>query len=235
MTTAGSGARRAQRIAALLVVLALAAGCGSAAPLSPPPAPPPPAPYVLEPGDTLAVRFNRNPELNDEAVVIRPDGMISLQLIDEVHAAGMTASQLSDELHQRYVSELAHPQVTVVVKSFTKHRVSVAGEVTTPGDQPLLDGLTLSQAIHHAGGFLKTANRSQVVVIRRYASGQVEGHTVDLSHVEAGDRPQDDAVLQPLDQVFVPRSQIANVNVWVEQWIRNNLPINSLGLGLTAF
>jgi protein involved in polysaccharide export with SLBB domain len=142
--------------------LALAAGCGTTAPLSPPPAPPPPGPYVLEPGDTLALRFNRNPELNDDEV-IRPDGMISLQLIDEVHAAGMTASQLSDELQKRYASELAHPQVKVIVKSFTKQRVSVAGEVTTPGEQPLLDGLTLSQAINHAGGFLKTANRSQVV------------------------------------------------------------------------
>jgi protein involved in polysaccharide export with SLBB domain len=224
----------ARGIIAGLIAVGSLVGCQTAKPL-PPPAPPPPAgPYVLEPGDTLAVRFTRNPDLNDD-VVIRPDGMISLQLIDEVHAAGMTASALSAELGQRYASQLAHAEVTVIVKTFTKQRVTVAGEVTTPGAQPLTDGLTLSQAIHQAGGFLKSANRSQVIVIRRQPDGQAEGHSVDLSHVEAGDRPQDDVALQPLDQVFVPRSQIANVNVWVEQWIRNNLPINSLGLGLTAF
>jgi polysaccharide biosynthesis/export protein len=234
MTTSTIGWHIPSAAAALMTVLALVAGCGTAPPLSPPPPPAAPGPYVLEPDDTVAVRFNRYPDLNDD-VVIRPDGMISLQLIDEVHAAGMTASALSTELHQRYASELAHPEVKVIVKTFTRHRVWVAGEVTTPGVQPLPDGLTLSQAIDQAGGFLKTANRGQVVVIRRDPSGQVEGYTVDLSHVEGGDRPQDDVALQPLDQVFVPRSQIANVNVWVEQWIRNNLPINSLGLGLTAF
>lgn len=234
MRTTSNAAPVAHAAAVLLMTWALAS-CSSAPPPSPPlPPAPAPGPYVLQPGDTLAVRFNRNPELNEE-VIIRPDGMISLQLIDEVHAAGMTASALSSELHQRYAGELAHPEVKVIVKTFTKQRVSIAGEVTTPGVQPLLDGLTLSQAIHHAGGFLKTANRSQVVVIRRYASGQVEGHTVDLSHVEGGDRPGDDVVLQPLDQVFVPKTQIANVNVWVEQYIKNNIPINSLGLGLTPF
>jgi len=222
-------------LAGLAVWMALTAlGCGNAKTPSPPP-PETEGPYVLEPGDTLALRFARNPELNEEAVVIRPDGMISLQLIDEVQAAGKTPAALDAELQQRYASELAHPEVRVIVKSFTAHRVSIAGEVGDPGIQPLLHGLTLSQAIHHAGGFLKTANRDQVVVLRRHADGTVTGHIIDLKAVEAGERPQDDIALRPLDQVYVPRSEIANVNVVVEQYIRNNIPVNSLGVGITPF
>jgi protein involved in polysaccharide export with SLBB domain len=218
---------------AALAIVAVA--CSSAPPAQPPPPPPPAGPYVIQPGDTLALRFERNPELNEETLIVRPDGMISPQLIDEVQAAGLTAEALSAELRERYASELAHPAVKVSVKTFTKHRISVAGEVTDPGVQPYLHGLTLSQAIHHAGGFLKTANRQQVVVIRRHADGHITGHTVDLESVEAKAAPEGDVALQPLDQIFVPKSAIANVNVLVEQYIRNNVPVNSLGIGITPF
>lgn len=221
--------------AAGLFVLAAIIGCTSKPPTAPLPPPEPDGPYVIEPGDTLTLRFERNPDLNEDNLVVRPDGKIAPQLIDEVQAAGMTPAALSEELHQAYAGELAHPKVTVGVKTFTKHRVSVAGEVTTPGVQPLLHGLTLSQAIHHAGGFLKTANRAQVIVIRHHSDGTVSGHAVDLEEVESGNQPQDDVTLQALDQVYVPKSQIANINVLVEQYIRNNIPVNSLGLGITPF
>jgi protein involved in polysaccharide export with SLBB domain len=190
---------------------------------------------VIEPGDTLTLRFERNPELNEDSLVVRPDGMIAPQLIAEVQAAGLTPAALSEELHQAYAGELAHPKVTVGVKTFTKHRISVAGEVTTPGVQPLLHGLTLSQAIQHAGGFLKSANRAQVIVIRHHVDGTVSGHAVDLEEVESGNHPQDDVTLQALDQIYVPKSQIASINVVVEQYIRNNIPVNSLGIGITPF
>lgn len=217
----------------------LVAAVLSACVADPPPQPlPPPAaagPYRIEPGDTLALRFERNPELNEDALVVRPDGLIAPQLIDEVVAAGLTPAELSAQLRERYAAELAHPKVTVTVKTFTKQRVSVAGEVTDPGIQPLLHGLTLSQAIHHAGGFLKSAHRGQVIVIRRHADGTVSGHAVDLEQVENGHAPEGDVPLQALDQVYVPRSQIASVNLLVEQYIRNNVPVNSLGIGLTPF
>ncbi len=224
---------RLSRVA--LAALGFVAACASEPPPSPPPPPPPPGPYVIVPGDTLALRFERNPELNEDALVVRPDGMITPQLIEEVQAAGLTPGALGEALKARYAGELAHPRVKVTVKTFTKQRVSVAGEVDQPGIQPYLDGLTLSQAIHHSGGFLKTANRGQVVVIRRDPDGRVAGYTVDLEAVESGQGPHDDVALQPLDQIFVPRSQIANVNLLVEQYIRNNVPVNSLGIGLTPF
>ena len=220
---------------AVLLGLAAIAGCMPKPPPEPLPPPEPAGPYVIEPGDTLTLRFERNPELNEDALIVRPDGMIAPQLIPEVPAAGLTPAALSDQLHQAYASELAHPKVTVGVKTFTKHRVTVAGEVTTPGIQPLLHDMTLSQAIQHAGGFLKTANRGQVIIIRHHSDGTVSGHAVDLEEVESGNHPIDDVQLQALDQIYVPKTQIANINVVVEQYIRNNIPVNSLGIGITPF
>jgi polysaccharide biosynthesis/export protein len=221
----------------LAVVAAWSAlsACSSAPPPPPPPPPEVITEYVVEPGDTLTLRFERNPELNEDNLVVRPDGMISPQLISEVKVGGLTPAAISAELQRQYASELAHPRVKVGVKSFTSQRVSIAGEVTTPGVQPLLHGLTLSQAIHHAGGFLKTANREQVVIIRHHQDGRVTGHAVDLEAMEVGEQPQQDVTLQALDQVFVPKTQIANINVLVEQYIRNNIPVNSLGIGITPF
>lgn len=218
-----------------LLGLAAIAGCMPKPPPEPLPPPEAAGPYVIEPGDTLTLRFERNPELNEDALVVRPDGMIAPQLIPELPAAGLTPAALSAELHRAYAGELAHPQVTVGVKTFTKHRITVAGEVTTPGVQPLLHDLTLSQAIQHAGGFLKTANRAQVIVIRHHGDGTVSGHAVDLKEVESGHHPQDDVRLQALDQIYVPKTDIANINVVVEQYIRNNIPVNSLGIGITPF
>jgi protein involved in polysaccharide export with SLBB domain len=217
----------------MVVGLAVLSAWGtlSACSSAPPPPPPPPpeviTEYVVEPGDTLTLRFERNPELNEDNLVVRPDGMISPQLISEVKVGGLTPAAISAELQQHYVK--------VGVKSFTSQRISIAGEVTTPGVQPLLHGLTLSQAIHHAGGFLKTANREQVVVIRHHQDGSVTGHAVDLEAMEVGEKPEQDVTLQALDQVFVPKTQIANINVLVEQYIRNNIPVNSLGIGITPF
>ncbi|MBX3025251.1 polysaccharide biosynthesis/export family protein [bacterium] len=231
----GAAPRPLRRAARVAVLVGLLGGCASAPPAAPLPPPEPAGPYVIEPGDTLTLRFARNPELNEDALVVRPDGMIAPQLVGEVAAAGLTPAALAAQLAQAYAGELAHPQVTVGVRTFTRHRVSVAGEVAQPGVQPLLHGLTLSQAIHHAGGFLKTANRAQVIVIRHHGDGTVSGHAVDLEAVESGQQPQDDVTLQALDQIYVPKTQIANINVLVEQYIRNNIPVNSLGIGITPF
>jgi protein involved in polysaccharide export with SLBB domain len=220
---------------AALAALCAGSGCITVTDNPPPPPPEVVSEYIVEPGDTLTLRFERNPELNEDNLVVRPDGMISPQLIAEVPVAGMTPAAISAELQRRYAAELAHPRVKVGVKSFTTQRVSIAGEVETPGVQPLLHGLTLSQAIHHAGGFLKTANRAQVVVIRHHLDGRVTGHAVDLALMEVGVNPDADVKLQALDQVYVPKTDIANVNTLVEQYIRNNVPVNSLGIGITPF
>jgi protein involved in polysaccharide export with SLBB domain len=193
--------------------------------------PPPVEAYTLAPGDVLAIKFYRNPELNEEELAIRPDGHISLQLIDDVPAAGLTPAALSRELSRRYDPELQDARVNVIVKTFANNRVFVSGEVGQQGVLDLSAGLTLYQAIQQAGGFLKTANRRQVVLIRRHDRDSASGYAVDLRDVENGAHPQDDVPLAARDIVVVPRSMIANVNVWVEQYVRNNLPVQNVGLG----
>ena len=229
------GSDKAPSVAAVALLIAVASGCGARTSdtLSPPPAPPPVGAYTLKAGDTVAARYPRNPELNED-LVVRPDGYLSLPLVDDVVAAGRTPAEVAAELRGRYVSILAHPDVRLIVKTFAEQRVTVAGEVEEPGVQPLVAGLTLSEAIHRAGGFLKSANRAQVILIRREPSG-TRGYAIDLRPVESGEHPEIDVALQSLDQIYVPRSPIANVNLFVEKYIRNNIPVNSLGIGITPF
>jgi protein involved in polysaccharide export with SLBB domain len=92
-----------------------------------------PALYIIQPGDQLDIKFFYNPELN-ENVTVRPDGLISLQLVDEVHASGLTPAQLDDLLTQKYSRELKKPMVTVIMRSFTMQRVYVGGEVNRQGE-----------------------------------------------------------------------------------------------------
>lgn len=224
--------RRAVGAAALLLSLAVGAGCAN-----PPPrpeifptlaaGPPPVTPYLLQPADQLSIKFYTNPELNEE-VVIRPDGMISLQLIDDVQAAGLTPAALDAELTKRYASELATPEVSVIVRANGGQRIYVGGEVGSQGEIPLAAGLTLTQAIEQAGGFLPTAHKKNVILIRKGPDGKAFGQAIDVRPVIDGMDPDQDIPLKPLDIVHVPRSKIANVNLFVQQYIRDTLPVQPI-------
>jgi protein involved in polysaccharide export with SLBB domain len=184
-------------------------------------------PYILQVGDELSIKFYTNPELNEE-VKIRPDGMISLQLIDDVPAVGLSPSQLDAELTRRYTGELADPQVTVIVKVTFGQRIYVAGEVGKQGVLPLVGGMTLYQALHDAGGFTETAHRKQVLLIRKGTDGTPVAKVIDARPIEDGGNPALDVPLRPLDIVFVPRSKIAQVDLFVKQYIRDALPIQAI-------
>jgi len=215
--------------AAVVAILAFSAGCSYTVPTPSAPlptleaGPPVIVPYTMQVGDLLGVKFYQNPDLNEE-VVVRPDGKISLQLVGDVQAAGLTPDDLAADLTKKYTGELATPRISIIVRQFGGQRVYVSGEVTKPGEVILQGGMTLYQAIQDRGGFLNTAHRKQVIVVRRGPNGKPEGHVVDLRPVEDGFHPAEDVPLQPYDEVFVPRSKIANVNVWVEQYITKNIP-----------
>jgi len=192
-----------------------------------------PAPYRLQVGDDLSIRFYSNPEL-DQDVVVRPDGMISVPYLDDVQAAGLTPAELDARLTKAYTGELATPQITVIVRSFSGNKVFIGGEVGSQGVIPLSGGLTLYQAIQEAGGFLPSAHLRQIIVIRKGPDGRPVGHAVDLKPVQTGENPGNDVLLQPYDVVFVPRSKIANVGLFVKQYIREALPVSPY-LGFNLF
>ena len=185
--------------------------------------------YLIEPGDSLDVRFFYNPELNEE-VAVRPDGNISLPLAGEVRAAGRTPTQLEDALKDRYSRELRQASVTVIVKGFAGQRVYVDGEVGDPQMVNIAGNLSAMQAIASAGGFKSSARKSEVLVIRRNGADKPVVIPVNLEAAIQGSDTSQDIQLQPYDVVFVPQSKIGEVNDFVDLYIRKNIPL-PFGLG----
>ena len=180
--------------------------------------------YRIQVGDQLDIKFFYNPDLNEQ-VTVRPDGRISLQLVREVMVAGLTPSELNQLLIQKYAPELKKPEITVIVRSFGAYNIYVDGEVKKPGMFPLIGFTTVLQAISRAGGMKDTARPSEVVIIRRGAYNKPLAFQVNLRKVIDSTDMNQDIALQPSDIVYVPRSSIANVNIWVDQYIRKNIPI----------
>jgi protein involved in polysaccharide export with SLBB domain len=180
-------------------------------------------PYRIRSGDLIEVRHRLATELNDTAVV-RPDGQISLPLVPSVMAAGLTTDQLEGALKTAYSRDLRDVELSVLVRSFATQRVFVGGEVERPGMVDLIAGETLMQAIYAAGGLRPTARTGEVVVVRRGANDQRLVFAANLDQVVNGTAVGQDVRLQPLDTVIVPRSDIAQADLWVEQYIRNLLP-----------
>jgi protein involved in polysaccharide export with SLBB domain len=185
--------------------------------------------YVIRAGDLLDIKFYYNPDLNEQ-VTVRPDGRISLQLIGEVIVTGLTPSQLTKKLIETYAPELKHPEITVIVRSFEAQKVFVDGEVARPDMFPLVGFMTVLQAISRAGGLKDTARATEVVVIRRGQEDKPVSISLNLRKVIDGTDMSQDILLTPYDIVYVPKSSIAQINVWVDQYIRKNVPI-PIGMG----
>lgn len=182
--------------------------------------------YCLQRGDEIEIKFFYNPSLN-ERLVIRPDGKISLQLIDELFVTGLTPSQLDKILTKTYATEIKNPELTVIVRSFTGQRVYIGGEVTLPQLIPLTAKMTVLQSIFRAGGFRDTAHPGSVIVIRKGADNHPFGIKIDLTKVMKGKEGARDIELLPYDIVYVPKKMISKVDLFVDQYIRQVLPFTS--------
>ena len=187
--------------------------------------------YRIQVGDALDVKFYYNTELN-ESVIVRPDGRITLQLVHDLYAAGLTPAELTKVLEERYAREVKKPEIAVLVKAFNKAKVYVDGEVGRPGLLPMMGEMTLLQSISAAGGFRETARVNEVIIIRKGRDSRPGAITANLDNVINGTDLSQDVLLMPNDIVFVPRSSIANVNLWIDQYIRKNIPV-STGFGFS--
>ncbi len=187
-------------------------------------------PYRIQPGDALEVKFFYNPELN-ESVTVRPDGLISLQLVDEVLAAGLQPAELDALLTEKYARELKKPVVTVIVRSFGGQRVYVGGEVAQQGLITMAAGMTPLQAIMQSGGFKVTAQPSETIIIRKGADRRPVPFRIDLNAQLEGGTPAEEFRLQPDDIVFVPKSTIAKLNQFVNQYVEQLFLFRGISLG----
>ena len=188
--------------------------------------------YTIQSGDELDIKFFYNPELN-ETVTVRPDGKISLQLIDEIHAADLPPLELDRQLTELYSRELRKPVLTVIVRSFTRQRVFVGGEVEAPGLIELPTGMTALQAIFQSGGFKETADPAEALVIRKGPGNKPIPLRIDLASVMEADSAGADLQLRPDDIVFVPKSAIANANKFIDEYIGGLLMFRGWSFGVS--
>jgi protein involved in polysaccharide export with SLBB domain len=170
---------------------------------------------VLAAGDVIDIKFPYASQFN-ERYSIRPDGKLELQLIGEVKAAGKTLSQFRDELVALY--SVKNPDdLTISLLSSYERRVYVSGEVNKPGPIEIPGSITAFEAVMHAGGFnMTTAEIKNVLVIRRQQNGELQVSSLNFKDY-LSNTPGKSLFLEPRDVVFVPRTNIANANQWVQQ------------------
>ncbi len=181
----------------------------------------PQAPYRLQIGDSVAVKFQHMASMNDE-VTVRPDGMISLMPVDDVPAAGLTPAELDKILTERYAKIINQPDLTVIVRKFATQRAFIGGEVRQPGVIPLEASFSVLNGIMAAGGPMPTAAMDQVLLIRRGEGNRC--YVIKLNLKSTMDKGVDDALLCAFDVVYVPRTIISNIDLFVEQYINQVVP-----------
>ncbi len=206
------------------ILLALAACHGPAPPAAP--ASSTLTPYHVQVGDELAVRLFFTPELNED-VTVRPDGRITTQLAEAIEAAGRTPEDIAATLRAAYAAELKDPRITVGIKTYAPSRVYVAGEVASPGELTS-DGPppTLLAAIARAGGVRVTGDTDRVLIVRRGPTNTPQVFSTRYGDALSGRDPTADVALQPFDIVVVPRTDIAEVYVWVNQHFQQFVPVS---------
>jgi protein involved in polysaccharide export with SLBB domain len=177
---------------------------------------------TLGPGDVLDVKFFYNPELN-ESQTVRPDGKIALHLIGEVVVREKTPAEVKEELVKAYTGQLKIPEVSVIVRSFISRRVYVGGSVNKPGAIEIPRPITALEAIMEAGGFdYRRAEVSNVVIIR-HKDGKRYGCALDFRDALAGKEFQS-FYLEPQDIIYVPRTVVTQVALWIDQHINQMIP-----------
>jgi len=202
---AGQHSRLTSAGCALVTSLALGlAAWGQDAKPGTPPVPPPavaPDDYVIGADDMLHISVWKEPDLTT-TLPVRPDGKISMPLVNDLQAAGMTPMQLGEAITDKLKKYIADPRVTVVVTQMNSRRVFATGEVTHPGAMSLLPNMTVLQALANAG-FTPFANLKGIYVLRTVNGKQV---TIPVKYKELirGKNPQQNIVLQPGDTVVVP-------------------------------
>jgi len=166
--------------------------------------------FILGPEDVLEVNVWRNQDLS-RTVVIRPDGKISLPLVGDVQASGLTATELADLIAKRLTEYKENPAVSVSVKEVNSYYIYVVGEVAKPGKYPLKSSTTVLQGLSLAGGFTPFASRNKMAVIRMLRNGE-KGEKVPrqiaipvpYDDLIKGQGPIGNFVLKSADTIVVP-------------------------------
>ncbi|HVZ61662.1 MAG TPA: polysaccharide biosynthesis/export family protein [Terriglobales bacterium] len=159
--------------------------------------------YVIGPEDVLSINVWKEAEVSAGTVPVRPDGKISLPLINDIQAAGLTPMQLASEVGARLGKFIEQPQVTVVVTAVNSRRVYIVGQVPRAGAFPLLPQMTVLQALSSAGGVSEFADTKKMYVLRN-DNGKPVRFPFNYKDVLRGVNASQNIVLKPGDTVVVP-------------------------------
>lgn len=165
-------------------------------------APAPPPGYLIGPDDVLGIVFWELPNHGGD-VVVRPDGKVTLPLINDVQAAGLTPDELRGAIATASAKFIRDPDVTVVVKQINSRKVYVTGQVNKPGTYPLTSPTTVLQVIALAGGVNDFAKKDKIVVMRT-ESGQTRSYKFNYKDVIEGKKLEQNILLKPGDTVVIP-------------------------------
>ncbi len=206
--TEGFGALARVVVTPRLIALALlltVAGCATRS-LSPPPADPNPMdrdPYRIGVTDVLRISVWRNQELSVD-VPVRPDGKISVPLLDDVHAEGLEPTELKEVLTREFAEYVVAPNVTVIVLGMNSRYVSILGEVGSQARVPLTRNMRVLEAIAVVGGFRTFADKGDVRIVRRQEDGSEIEYRFDYDAYIKGRAPGTNIVLYNGDTIIVP-------------------------------
>lgn len=158
--------------------------------------------YTIQPSDVLEIFVWKEPELTRK-VTVRPDGRISLPLVQDLQASGITPIELKERIEARLKEYVASPNVTVIVDAIKNYTVYVIGKVQKPGSLSSEQPISVLQALTLSGGFQDYANKSEMTVIRNYGSENIL-FNFNYEDVIKGKKPQQNILLRSGDVVVVP-------------------------------
>ena len=194
--------------------------------------------YVLAPGDQIEVLVRRVPEVS-HTVVIRPDGNISLPLLQDVAAAGLTTQELNDKVTALFAKRLTNPEVSVIPVLVRQAMVYVVGEINTGAGTavPFRDAPTAMQAIALATGLRRSAAAKDIAILRLSEDGYLRAIMIN-SDAGAGGQPgpymaMRAAVLQPDDVIFVPESNRSQFGRFLDDFVSR--PLGGINSALAVY
>ena len=192
----------------MVAMLGVLGGCATTPSISNAPAAAPDAEhYIIGPGDNLEIFVRDNPTVTT-TVPVRPDGRISIPLVQSIMAAGKTPDELSKALEKELSQYIRDPLVTVIVKSFVgafSQQVRVVGQAATPKAVPYRNGMSLLDVMIDVGGLTKFAAGNRSTIVRRLPGGKEESIPVRLGDLMNGD-VQDNVAMHPGDILIIPQS-----------------------------
>lgn len=168
---------------------------------TPDPGKPPDEFYVIGAGDVLSINVWKEPSLTGP-VKVRPDGFVTVPLVNEIQVVGLTTAQLRKMLEDKYKEFTVDPFVTIRLESIASSEVFLVGQVSKPGALPLNGNETLLQILTRAGGLTPFADRSNIRVVRRNGD-KITEYIADYDGIIKGDLKQD-ILLRPGDRIIVP-------------------------------